>query len=39
MKSQDQIPLMLQFLFGDTARVVGQAASPRLLAWCQAFDE
>ena len=30
---------MLQFRFGEAAGVAGQAASPRLLLWCRAFDD
>jgi hypothetical protein len=38
-KDDNHIPLLLTFLFGDAANVAQQAASERLLRWCQAFDD
>ena len=39
MQPPSETPLLLEYLFGDSAALARQAASPRLLRWCRAFDE
>ena len=39
MAEDNQIPYLLQFLFGEAAALAQQSASPRLLRWCQAMDD
>jgi len=39
MNTENETPLLLQFLFGEAAALVQEGASPRLLCWCQAMDD
>jgi hypothetical protein len=39
MAEEDNIPLLLDFLFGEAADTAQQGASDRLLRWAEAFDE
>jgi hypothetical protein len=39
MDDPPPIPKMLRYLFGDAAAAAQGAASPRLLLWCQAFED
>jgi integrase len=38
-KEDGNIPMLLTFLFGDSAKVAQQGASERLMRWCRAFDD
>jgi site-specific recombinase XerD len=35
---KDQVPMMLQFLFGEAAPLAQQTGSERLMRWAEAFD-
>jgi integrase len=39
VNDNDQVPMMLQFLFGEAAPLAQQAGSERLSRWARAFDE
>ena len=39
MADQNEPPLLLQYLFGESAQTALQGASPRLLRWAEAFDD
>ena len=39
MSSGNEIPILLEFMFGENAALARQTASPRLLRWCQAMDD
>ena len=39
MDEQSPIPKLLQYLFGETAAAAQRSAAPRLLCWCQAFED
>jgi DNA-binding transcriptional MerR regulator len=38
-KDDNHVPLLLTFLFGDSAKVAQQGASERLLRWCRAYED
>ena len=38
MDQESKLPMLLQFLFGETAGTARRGASPRLLAWSAAFE-
>ncbi len=38
MDQEHEIPLMLKYLFGDTAGLAKRSASERMLKWCTGFD-
>jgi hypothetical protein len=38
MVNEKDIPILLEFIFGDAAPVAQRGASPRLLRWAEAFD-
>jgi site-specific recombinase XerD len=39
MGEGNEVPILLQFMFGESAALAQQAASERLLRWCQAMDD
>jgi hypothetical protein len=39
MPETKPIPILLEMMFGESARVSVKTASERLLVWAQAFDE
>ena len=38
MEEESKTPLLLEYLFGETAGTAQRGASPRLLAWAAAFE-
>ena len=38
MGDENEIPLLLQFLFGDAAQTAQRGASARLMLWAEAFE-
>jgi site-specific recombinase XerD len=38
-REENNIPMMLTFMFGEAAKVAQRGASERLLRWCQAYEE
>ena len=39
MSAENEVPILMQFMFGETAALARQTASERLLRWCQAMDD
>ena len=39
MEDKNQVPILLEFLFGQAAQTAQRGASPRLIRWAAAFDE
>jgi hypothetical protein len=39
MEEENKIPMLLEFLFGESAETARRGASPRLRRWAAAFDE
>ena len=39
MTAENQIPALLQFMFGEAAELAQRGASARLLRWSEAMDE
>ena len=38
MPDQNEVPLLLQYLFGEAAETAQRVDSPRLMRWAEAFD-
>ena len=39
MEEKNKAPLLLEFLFGESAETAQRGASERLMRWAEAFDE
>ena len=39
MDAENEVPILMQFMFGESAARVRSSASERLLRWCQAMDD
>ncbi len=39
MEEKNKVPLLLEFLFGESAETARRRASPRLRRWGEAFEE
>ena len=39
MEEKNKVPMLLEFLFGESAEIAQRGVSERLMRWAEAFDE